>query len=201
MTATLLLSFVLFAFVASITPGPNNLMLLHSGVHFGFRASVPHMLGISFGFALMVAMIGFGLGAAFTRWPLLDTLLRWLGAGYFVWLAWRLASAPAQPPKLAELGTARPMSSLGAAAFQWVNPKAWIMAIGAVTTFVPAQDHFFNVLLISALFCLVNLPSVGCWAWAGERLRVWLETPSRMRAFNLAMAALLLASLWPVLAA
>ncbi|WAJ39687.1 LysE family translocator [Pseudomonas sp. GOM7] len=196
MTPELLLAFVAFALVTSITPGPNNMMLLASGVNFGIRRSLPHMLGISLGFMLLVIAVGMGLGQLFERLPLLHEVLRYGGAAYLLYLAWKIAQAGA--PQGRDTPGAKPFTFLQAAAFQWVNPKAWIMAIGAITTYTPHEGFFTNVLLIAALFALVNCPSVGLWTVAGSLLRNWLDNPRALRAFNIAMALLLVASLYPI---
>ena len=197
MSTSLLSAFVLFAFVSSITPGPNNTMLLASGVNFGFRRSMPHALGISIGFMLLVICVGLGLGEVFKLFPWAYTLLRYVGAAYLLYLAWKIANAGGMSDNPDEHG--KPMTVLGAAAFQWVNPKAWIMAIGAITTYTPQDGFFSNVLLIAALFALVNCPSVGLWTVAGSMLRKWLDNPRALRAFNIGMALLLVASLYPIL--
>jgi len=198
MTAELLLAFVAFAFVTSVTPGPNNMMLLASGVNFGLRRSVPHMLGISLGFMVLVMAVGLGLGQVFQRFPALYDILRYAGATYLLYLAWKIANASAPDSERGARG--KPFSFLQAAAFQWVNPKAWVMAIGAITTYTPQDNFVVNVLLIAALFALVNCPSVGIWTVAGSLLRNWLENPRVLRAFNLIMALLLVASLYPIFA-
>ena len=197
MTPEPLFAFILFAFVTSVTPGPNNMMLLASGVNFGVRRSVPHMLGISLGFMLLVAAVGLGLGQLFERFPPLYTALRYGGAAYLLYLAWKIAGAGA--PDAQGRARGKPFTFLQAAAFQWVNPKAWIMAIGAITTYTPQEGFLVNVLLIAALFALVNCPSVGLWTVAGRLLRRWLNRPRVLRAFNLGMALLLVASLYPIL--
>lgn len=196
MTAELLLAFVAFALVTSITPGPNNMMLLASGVNFGIRRSLPHMLGISLGFMVLVIAVGMGLGQLFERLPVLHDVLRYVGAAYLLYLAWKIAQSGA--PQGRDTPSARPFTFLQAAAFQWVNPKAWIMAIGAITTYTPHEGFFTNVLLIAALFALVNCPSVGLWTVAGSLLRKWLDNPRALRAFNIGMALLLVASLYPI---
>lgn len=197
MSTELLLAFIAFAFVTSVTPGPNNMMLLASGVNFGVRRSIPHMLGISLGFMLLVAAVGLGLGQVFQRLPVLHDALRYVGAAYLLYLAWKIAQSGA--PQSRENAEAKPFTFLQAAAFQWVNPKAWIMAIGAITTYTPQDGFFSNVLLIAALFALVNCPSVGLWTVAGSILRKWLDNPRALRAFNIGMALLLVASLYPIL--
>jgi threonine/homoserine/homoserine lactone efflux protein len=191
----LLAALVLFAFVASITPGPNNTMLMASGANFGFRATVPHLSGVVIGFAGMVLAVGLGLGQVFVAFPQLHTILAVLGGAYMVWLAWKIATAKG-------IGGGavggRPLTFLQAAGFQWVNPKAWVMAIGAVTTYAP-QDHYnLNVVLVSLVVMVVNGPCVATWMGFGVGLRRFLDRPVMMRAFNLTMAALLLASLAPL---
>ncbi|WP_312935153.1 LysE family translocator [Pseudomonas sp.] len=193
----LLTAFVLFAFVSSITPGPNNTMLLASGVNFGVRRSVPHALGVSVGFMVMVMAVGFGLGEVFKAWPVLYTVLRYVGATYLLYLAWKIATSG---PMSESTGNERkPMSFFGAAAFQWVNPKAWVMAVGAITTYAPADGYLQNVVVIGLLFALVNLPSVGIWVMFGSGLRNLLRTPRWLMLFNVLMALLLVMSLYPLL--
>lgn len=193
----LLSAFVLFAFVSSITPGPNNTMLLASGVNFGVRRSIPHALGISLGFMVLVLAVGFGLGEVFKAWPPAYTALRFAGAAYLLYLAWKIATSG--PMANDAPGTRKPVSFFGAAAFQWVNPKAWVMAIGAITTYTPAQGYVTNVIVIAALFALVNLPSVSIWVMFGSALRNLLRNPRWLTLFNLLMAALLVISLYPLL--
>ena len=198
MTTELLLAFIAFAFVTSVTPGPNNMMLLASGVNFGLRRSLPHMFGISLGFMLLVASVGLGLGQLFEQVPLLYDVLRYLGAAYLLYLAWKIANSGG--PDSQATTRSKPFSFLQAAAFQWVNPKAWIMAIGAITTYTPQENFVVNVLLIAALFALVNCPSVGLWTVAGSLLRNWLSNARALRVFNIGMALLLVASLYPIFA-
>jgi threonine/homoserine/homoserine lactone efflux protein len=197
MTTELLLAFVAFAFVSSVTPGPNNLMLLASGVNFGLRRSLPHMLGVSIGFSVMVALVGLGLGQLFERVPALYLALRYVGAAYLLYLAWKIACAA--PPGEKTPNAGKPLTFMQAAAFQWVNPKAWVMAVSAISTFTPPGDFLMNVLLIAVLFGLVNGPSVSLWTMAGSLLRRWLERPRILRTFNITMALLLIASLYPIL--
>ncbi|MBJ9973871.1 LysE family translocator [Pseudomonas sp. S75] len=193
----LLTAFILFAFVSSITPGPNNMMLLASGVNFGIRRSIPHALGISLGFMLMVLGVGFGLGELFKVWPGLYALLRYAGAAYLLYLAWKIATSG--PLRGDSPAAASPLGFWGAVAFQWVNPKAWVMAVGAITTYTPAQGYVLNVIVIAALFALVNLPSVGIWVMFGSALRNLLRNPRWLVLFNVLMALLLVISLYPLL--
>ncbi|MDD0974779.1 LysE family translocator [Pseudomonas fontis] len=193
----LLFAFILFAFVSSITPGPNNTMLLASGVNFGARRTIPHALGVSIGFMVMVLAVGLGLGEVFKAYPLAYTVLRYVGAAYLLYLAYKIATSG--PLSAAEPGSRKPLGFWGAAAFQWVNPKAWVMAIGAITTYTPAQGYLFNVVVISVVFAIVNLPSVCVWVMFGSALRTVLQDPRWLKAFNLLMAALLVLSLYPLL--
>ena len=193
----LLLGFALFALVTSITPGPNNTMLLASGVNFGFNRTIPHMLGITCGFFSLVLAVGLGLGAVFQTYPLLYTALRYIGAAYLLYLAWKIAHSG--PVSESQAGDNTPISYWGAAAFQWVNPKAWIMAIGAISPYTPLQGYFFNVLVIAAVFALINLPSVSLWVVCGSLLRNLLRDRRWLRLFNWGMALLLVASLYPLL--
>jgi threonine/homoserine/homoserine lactone efflux protein len=196
MTYDMLAALAAFAFVTSITPGPNNLMLMASGANFGFRRTVPHMLGVGIGFAAMIALVGLGLAQVFETWPRGRTVLRVVSLAYTLWLAWRIATAGA-PGRSA---TARPMSFVAAALFQWVNPKAWAMALTAISVYAPTGS-LGTVLLVAAVFGAINLPSVTSWALMGQEMRRWLGRSKRLRAFNAGMAMLLVASLLSVLLA
>ncbi len=199
MTTTVLLALCLFAFVASITPGPNNLMLLASGMNFGFRASIPHMSGVCVGFFVMMVAIGAGLGAVVTQVPLVYEVIKWLGAAYLLYLAWRIASTPVDPDAAAARRAAQPLGFLGAAMFQWVNPKAWAMTVSAFATYVPPAPSAWMVIGVSSLVFVINLPCIAAWLLFGARMRHWLAEPRRAQAFNWTMAALLVASLVPML--
>lgn len=198
MSAEIFLALLLFAFVTSVTPGPNNLMLLASGVNYGFRRTIPHMLGIGIGFFALLLAVGFGLGALIETMPVFYTALKFAGGIYMVYLAWKIAmSRSIAEAKPDEAG--RPMTFLQAAAFQWVNPKAWVMAITGIATYAVHDNYYLAVLLVSAAFAIVNLPSVSVWAGFGTLLRNWLSDPVRLRWFNTIMTLLLVASLWPIL--
>jgi threonine/homoserine/homoserine lactone efflux protein len=196
MTTQLFAALTLFAFVSSITPGPNNLMLLASGVNHGFRATLPHMLGISVGVFILLASVGLGLGLLFEQVPQLYLLLKWLGAAYLLTLAWSVATAGAPQ----DAAASRPVGFWGAAGFQWVNPKAWIMAVGAFSSYVPSHSSIALVLGTASWFAVVNLPTISLWALFGSRLRHALRIPRYRRVFNGVMAVLLVASLLPMLA-
>ena len=190
------IALVVYAFVTSVTPGPNNFMLLASGVNFGFARSIPHMVGISVGFLILALAVGLGLGAALTAFPALHTALKIAGGAYLLYLAWKIATSRSMGSGGEQ--KARPMTLLEAAAFQWVNPKAWVMAVGIIATYTP-QAGFFANLVIATLVCgLVNLPSIGIWVTFGTALRRVLHKPWAIRAFNITMALLLVASLYPV---
>jgi threonine/homoserine/homoserine lactone efflux protein len=197
MTTELLLAFIVFAFVTSVTPGPNNMMLLASGINFGLRRSLPHLLGISLGMLVMVSAIGFGLGELLKLYPPLYNVLRYGGAAYLLYLSWKIATAAA--PQANGQPGGKPMSFIQAVAFQWINPKAWIMAIAAISTYAPAQPVAAQILLIAGLFALINYPTCSLWILAGSLLRRALENPLWLRRFNYLMASLLVLSLYPML--
>jgi threonine/homoserine/homoserine lactone efflux protein len=196
MTAELMLAFAGFAFVGSITPGPNNAMLLASGLNYGFRRTVPHIAGISLGCVAMLVLVGLGLGAVFEAVPVLYTTLRYAGAAYLLWLAWNIARSG---PMAYRPASGRPMTFWQAAVFQWVNPKAWILVVGAVSTYAPRGGFELNVAVLAVLLGLVNAPSISVWAGFGTMLRPLLTDPRRVRMFNVVMAALLVLSLLPIL--
>lgn len=197
MSADIFAALVAFAFVSSVTPGPNNFMLLASGVNFGFRRTVPHMFGIAGGFASLLLAVGFGLGALLAAFPALHLVLKVAGGAYLLYLAWRIAMSRSLDTKEGKDG--RPMAFFEAAAFQWVNPKAWMMAVTAMAIYTSPQAPVVSVLLVSLAFTLVNFPSVSIWAGFGTAMRGFLADPVRLKWFNIAMGLLLAASLWPML--
>ena len=191
-----LISLFGFAVVMTITPGPNNMMVAASAAHHGVRATLPHMFGIAMGFAFMLVLVGAGLGALLLSAPAVTSLMRWAGAAWMCVIAWKIATAP-------PLGTqgARPvLGFLGAAAFQWINPKAWMIGVGVVSQFVrPDMPLTGQVARIGVMFLLVAVPCILPWALLGDGAGRLLRAPGRLRLFNLVMAALLLASLVPML--
>jgi threonine/homoserine/homoserine lactone efflux protein len=190
-------AFVTFAFVASITPGPNNLMLMTSGVKYGFGRTLPHLVGVVLGFALMIALVGLGLSVLFDRYPQILPLMRIAGSLYMVWLALKIALA--KPISKAEPG-GRPIGFFAAAGFQWVNPKAWAMALGALAAYAGVVDSYAGgVLLIAALCALIAIPCCIAWTVFGASLSRLLIDPRVARPFNWTMAALLIASIAPVM--
>ena len=195
MTFETLSALVLFAFVTSVTPGPNNLMLMTSGANFGFARSVPHMLGIAIGFTVMIFAVGLGILQIFEAWPPAAMLLKLASVAYMSWLAWKIMhAAPASPGE----NTGSPMSFAQAAAFQWVNPKAWAMALTALSLYA-SDASLLSFVLVAVVFGLVNLPSITLWTVLGLQLARVLTNARRLRVFNRVMAALLMASLIPVL--
>ncbi|WP_170429048.1 LysE family translocator [Ruegeria arenilitoris] len=195
MTYDILLALIAFAFVSSITPGPNNLMLMASGANFGFRRSIPHMLGIGLGFTFMVLLVGTGLVQLFDTYPVSYTALKIASVAYLLFLAWKIAHAA---PAKGHSETGTPMTFLQAAAFQWVNPKAWAMALTATTAYTPDQT-LQAIAVVALVFGAVNLPSVSTWTVLGQQMARFLTNPRRLVVFNWTMATLLVASLYPIL--
>ena len=193
----ILVSLIGFAFATSATPGPNTLMLLTSGVNYGFRRTIPHMLGIGVGFVVLLLCVGFGLGEMLQRLPVLYLALKVAGGSYLIYLAWRIAMSRSISDS--SKPGARPMNFLEAAIFQWVNPKAWAIAIVAMATYTNAANATVSIILVALAFFLVNLPSASIWTMFGSMLREWLNHPARLKVFNISMAILLVVSLWPML--
>ncbi|MCT7376022.1 LysE family translocator [Chelativorans salis] len=191
------LALLLFSFVSSVTPGPNNFMLLASGVNFGFRRTIPHMFGIAGGFASLLLAVGFGLGALLATYPQLNVALKVAGGAYLLYLAWRIATSRSLGSNAGD--GARPMQVIEAAAFQWVNPKAWVLAVTAMAIYTDPRAPFLSVVLVALAFVLVNFPSVSVWAGFGVALRSFLSDPKRLKWFNVAMGVALAATLWPML--
>ena len=199
MTTDQLLALTVFAAVSSGTPGPNNLMILTSGVNFGMKRSLPHLMGITLGFCFMIFCVGMGLQTMFAAMPQLEIVLRYVGTAYLLWLAWKIANSG--PVGEGKATGARPMGFGAAAAFQWVNPKAWFMAISAITTYASTAgggSKLAQVLLVVMVFGIINLPLVACWGWFGSAMRRFLQDPKNLKMFNITMAVLLVASLYPI---
>jgi threonine/homoserine/homoserine lactone efflux protein len=195
MTLDILAALSLFAFVSSITPGPNNLMLMASGANYGFHRTIPHMLGIGIGFTIMLFLVGIGLLTLFDAIPYSYETLKVASVLYLCWLAWKVATAVA-PEQSSRKG--KPFSFLQAAMFQWINPKAWTMALSAFTLYAPDRS-LFSVLLVSLVFGIVNIPSISAWTLIGQKMQAILTNPTRLMAFNYTMAVLLIATLIPVI--
>lgn len=186
---TLMLPVLLFSFSMSVTPGPNNVMLTASGANFGFMRSIPHMLGITVGVMLLMSAVALGLGVLFERWPALMLVLKLLGSAYLLWLGWKIFNSP--PPELRTETQSRPLTFFQAALFQFVNPKAWMMAISALASFTLSGDAFIaSVILIILAMAIVNLPSIALWASFGVLLGRILKTPRHWCTFNRLMGGL-----------
>ncbi|MEN0036654.1 MAG: LysE family translocator [Cellvibrio sp.] len=191
------LALILFVIATSITPGPNNILILASGVNYGIKKSLPHFFGINVGFPLVIIAAGLGAGILFKQFPVLHTLLKVVGICYLLYLAYRVATASTD-----KLNTEKkkPFTFIQAALFQWVNPKAWIMAIGAVVTFASAGGNYLvQVGTITLAFIFFGLPCTGLWLLFGASLKNLLSNPVRIRIFNWVMALLLVASLVPTM--
>ncbi len=199
MNPELITALAAFAFVSSITPGPNNLMLMASGTNFGIVRTIPHMLGVGIGFTLMIILVGAGIIQIFDAVPASYVILKIGSVAYLSYLAWKIATAaPIDPNAGAKAGSAKPMSFMQAALFQWVNPKAWAMALTAVSAYTTRAEPVVSLLLVALIFGLVNLPSVSAWTVLGSQLRRFMGDPVKLRVFNISCAVLLLATLYPI---
>ncbi|MBR9726875.1 LysE family translocator [Shewanella intestini] len=186
----------LFAFTSAVTPGPNNIMLMSSGLNFGIKRSLPHMLGICIGFPLMVLAVGLGLSAIFVTFPVLHTVIKVIGVVYLLYLAWLIANSS---NKMESKNSSKPFSFIQAVAFQWVNPKGWIMAVGAMATFTTINAPLTpQVITIALVFLSVALPCAGVWLGFGVALKKLLKDQRQQRIFNVLMALLLVASIVPM---
>ncbi|MBL6745312.1 MAG: LysE family translocator [Pseudomonadales bacterium] len=190
------LAIILFAIATCVTPGPNNTMIMTSGLNYGIQRSLPHYLGIILGFPAMVVAVGLGLASLFEQYAVLHLLLKVAGASYLTFLAWKIASAPISDLSVTE---GKPFTFLQAAAFQWVNPKAWVLAVGATATYtVVGSDYSLQVLVIAIIFLVFGAPCIMLWLWFGASLKRLLQKPESVKYFNYAMATLLMLSLLPV---
>jgi threonine/homoserine/homoserine lactone efflux protein len=196
MSQPLLFAFVLFAVVMYFTPGPNNIMLLSSGLTYGFRRTLPHIAGITIGMAFMIAAVGVGLGAIFIAYPVLQTILKYAGGAYLIYLAVAIAkSGAAKAPQDIRRG---PMTFWGAAVFQWINVKGWVVVIGTITAYAAIAAFPWNIVIQTVIVLGVGTLATVAWALFGSALRPIMTSPRTVHAFNVVMAVLLLASLYPV---
>jgi threonine/homoserine/homoserine lactone efflux protein len=201
MTTELFAALAVFAFVSSITPGPNNLMLMTSGINFGIRRTVPHMLGVSLGFMLMIALIGLGVMKVIEAVPGSMLFITVASGLYLLYMAWKIATTSTSPNENgAAAAKSKPFTFLQAALFQWVNPKAWTMALTAISAYAPKSQGWVGVFIVAGVFGIINLPSTGAWALMGAKMRQFLASPIRLKTFNVTAALLLVASLYPMLA-
>lgn len=197
MSQQLVIAYILFAAAAAFTPGPNNVMLMTSGLNYGFQRSLAHLAGVTIGYSVMLGLVGLGLGAVFTAYPILQTILKYVGAVYLTWLAYVIAtSKPADAQSAAE---GRPMTFTGAALFQLVNVKGWVIAVGSVSAYAAIASYPWNMILLAAIVCVITLGSSLTWLLFGTALQSLVKSPRAIRIFNITMAVLLLASLYPVL--
>ena len=201
---SLLVATTLFAFIMSVTPGPNNMMLLASGAQFGYRNTLPHIFGVIIGVALLLSSVLAGLGLIFEMYPVIYEFLKILGSIYLLWLAWKIATASTAIPELGcqeKRAKNKPMTLFSAIAFQFVNPKAWAMAIAAVSTFtLPGDQYLQSSLLILSAFACTGFIAISLWAYLGASIQQYLTTPSRKRYFNWIMALCTAATLVLILA-
>ena len=195
MSRDLTIAYFGFAVASFYSPGPNNIMLLSCGLNYGFRRASPLIAGISLGFAFLVLVVGLGLGAVFAAYPVLQTILKYAGAAYLVYLAIAIALTRVVENDEA----ARPMSFFGAALFQWVNPKGWVIVAGTTTAYAAVAPYPWNMTVLALMSLLVGLSSSAAWALFGSAMQPIVSSPRAIRVFNIVMAALLLASLYPVL--
>ena len=196
MSQPLFIAFVVFAAVMFFTPGPNNVMLLSSGLTHGFRRTLPHIAGITIGVAFMVAAVGLGLGTVFIAYPVLQTILKYAGAAYLIYLSAAIAMSGAAPS--GQDNRRGPMTFWGAAVFQWINVKGWVMVIGTITAYAAIASFPWNIVIQTAISLVMGTLSTIAWALFGSAFRPVLTSPRAVRAFNIVMALLLLASLYPV---
>ncbi|HAU5008718.1 LysE family translocator [Proteus mirabilis] len=197
MTFDIFLSLAIFSFVTSITPGPNNIMLLASGINFGFKRTMPHAIGVSLGFFVMLLAVGIGIGALIKSSPIIYNILKYLGALYLLWLAWKTAISHSVEQNSNKQGS--PLTLLEAALFQWINPKSWMMAISGITLYTSPQYPYISMLLVAIIFTLINFPCVAIWATFGHSLRERLKNPKILKLFNFIMGGLLALSAISVL--
>ncbi|WP_439148584.1 LysE family translocator [Sulfitobacter sp.] len=195
MSIDVLSALALFSLITSLTPGPNNLMLMASGANFGFMRTLPHMLGITFGFMSLLLLVGLGLIKVFDAFPIIYTVLKVVSLIYLLFLAYKIATAA---PVATATATGNPMSFLQAAGFQWVNPKAWAFGLSIITIYVPVSG-FAPLMLTAVVVAVMAVPSVVIWTIMGGQMSRFLTSTVRLRLFNGTMALLLVASLFPIL--
>ena len=189
------LSVILFCLVTSITPGPNNIMLMSSGLNHGVLKTVPHISGIIIGFPLMLAALGFGLGTLFLNYPVIHQVIKIAGISYLLFLAWKIANTTR-----ADAGKhlREPLTFMQAAAFQWLNPKAWVIGIGAIATFTTIGNIEIQVIIIVFTYLFVGAFSMGLWLLMGASLQKILRSQKQLKVFNITMAILLVMSIVPI---
>jgi threonine/homoserine/homoserine lactone efflux protein len=195
MNWNLLLALVTFAAITAYTPGPNNTLLMASGMNFGFRRSIPMVLGVCIGFPFMIACVGLGLGKVFEVFPALYTVLKYAGAAYMLWMAWKIANSG---PAAAADGDAKPLGFVSMALFQWVNPKGWIMSVTALSAYTLPSDYYTGVAAVVGAFVLMGFTSASTWTLFGSALRHVMNDERYYRWINYGLAVLLVLSLVPI---
>ena len=186
----------MFGVIAAITPGPNNVMLTTTGLNFGVRRGIPHLLGICIGFPVMLALIGLGFGTLFQLYPVLHEIIKIIGIVYLLYLAWKIANSSGG---ISTVSQSRPINFWQSAAFQWINPKAWIMGSSALAAYTTLDDSFFiQVAIVCVTFMIITFPCAGVWLFFGAGLQKFLRDPAHLKLFNIAMALLLVGSILPV---
>jgi len=193
MQTDFLLGLVVYVMVTTITPGPNNLILLSSGANYGFRRTLPLMLGIVLGFSFMIIIVGVGIMRLFEIFPNSKLIMIWVSLAYTLYLAWVIASAKA----IGETESPQLMSATQGALFQWVNAKGWVMALSAITLYAPSNT-MSSILIVAFIFAIIGTPCVGIWALAGVQVRRFISSYKRIRIFNIVMAFLLILSVLPI---
>ena len=185
-----------FTISSTVTPGPNNIMIMTSGLNHGVKKTIPHLMGICFGFPAMVAAVGLGLSAVFIKYPQIHWIIKVLGILYLLYLSWKIATTSTE--EKSQKGN--PLSFFQAALFQWINPKAWVMSVGAIATFTTVEGNIFlQVALITLSFFMISFPCVGVWLWFGSILQKIIKNPLHQRMFNITMACLLVLSVIPMI--
>lgn len=194
MQTDLLLGLIIYAVATSITPGPNNLILLSSGANYGFRRTLPVMFGIVLGFSFMLIIVGAGIMQLFEAFPKTKTIMVWVSLAYTAYLAWLIGSSNA----IGDAESKKVMTATQGAIFQWVNAKGWVMALSATTLYAPSNT-MGAILIVSLVFAMTGIPCVSIWALAGVQVKKFLSTSARIRTFNITMACLLMLSVLPIL--
>lgn len=198
MSVDSILALMGFALVMSISPGPGNFLLLTSGVNFGFQRSLPLVLGISCGFLLIVFLVGIGLGQILKTFPLIYSVLKFICAGYVLWMAWKISRSRSASEGSGD-DMADPISFLQAALFQWVNPKAWAVALIVTVSYTTPDQYLISLIMIIAIFAAVNIPAISVWALGGVLFARIIGEGQKVVIFNRLMAVLLVGSMMPVL--
>ena len=193
MTLQLFLALVSFAAITAYTPGPNNTLLMAAGMNHGFKATFPMAMGVALGFPLMIACVGLGLGKVFEAIPVLNIILKFAGAAYMLWLAWKIANSG--PANSSEAASKKPMSFIQMTLFQWINPKGWIMSVTALSTYTLPNQYYLGVAIVVGCYVVMGLTSASAWALFGASLRHIMSDVRYYRVINWGLAIVLVASI------